>query len=293
MSRTKIIDAPPVGFEILKALAQFRYLTTKQMLAMGFVRDRKYLGQVLASLLSAERRDNTGERKPKEIGELDFGVRVGQGRLHRIYWLTKLGAETLEVLQPDLAPVNFPSRVVRFAPDYDHRVWCVDFHLALAAWSQTAGHSLTYRSYFDWSPTTTRGKPQPSTRLALSHKYIDADAIFHLQDPTGTDRAFVFEMANGVDTGRILKKMQHIARGIDDASLNRALGFPAEKAVRVVFVFEHRRTAELTATRSDTFPLLRTYCDHFFLKAKEDLAPATFADNWLSLDPQTNYKALF
>lgn len=294
MSSTKIISTSPVGFAILKALATYRYLTTNQILALGLVKDRGYLGQVLTSLLSAKRNAQTGERKPKEIGELDFGTKVGKGRLPRMYYLTKRGAETLETLDPDSEHISYPTRVVRFAPDYEHRVACVDFHIAVATWAQNEGHQvINFRQYFDWSPASQRGNPQPITRLALSHKNIDADALFSLRAPDGTERAFLFEMANGIDTSRVLQKMHHIARGIADGSLNQALGFPADKAVRVVFVFEYCRPAELVATRAVTIPLLREYRDHFFLKYKGDLDPTTLPDKWLSLDPQLVHRPLF
>lgn len=288
------IDLPPVGFEILKALSEYRYLTTTQMLAHGIARDRGYLGKVLASLLSAKRRDQTGERKPKEIGEIDFGVKVGKGRLPRMYHLTKRGAETLEILDPEMAPVSFPTRVVRFAPDYEHRVSCVDFHIALNAWATDNDNTVScYRQYFDWSPATAKGRPQPSTRLALSHKRVDADSLFVLRDATGTERSFVYEMVNGRDTGRVVDKMQHLARGLSDRSLNKALSFPLDQAVRILFEFEHRRTAELVATRAADTPLVSRFGPHFLLKARDDLCRDTLQDDWMSLDPQHPTRPLF
>ena len=294
MSTTPIINLSPVGFAILKALSEYRYLTTTQMLALGLARDRGYLGQVLASLLSVSRRDMTGERKPKEIGELDFGVKVGKGRLARMYFLTKRGAQLLELMDPELSLVRFPARVVRFAPDYEHRVSCVDFHIVLTAWAQLADQAvINYRHYFDWSKATAKGQPQPATRLQLSHKRVDADALFLLRDSNDIDRSFVFEMANGVDTGRVLEKMQHLARAIHDGSLNRALSFPADEAVRILFVFQHRRTAELVASRADTFSYVQKYAPHFLLKPLEDLKTDTFQQGWMPLDPQAPPCPLF
>lgn len=295
MSTATVIDRlSPTGFEILKALAQYRFLTTRQMLAMGIVRDRGYLGQVLASLLSANRQDTTGERKPKEIGELDFGVKVGKGRLPRMYFLTKRGAALLEELEPDIAPVRFPARVVRFAPDYEHRVSCVDFQITLDAWAHATNRTVIgFRQYFDWSKATAGNQPAPATRLQLDHKRIDADALFLLRDPSGIERQFVFEMANGIDTGRVLQKMEHLAKGLGDGSLNRALSFPADEAVRILFVFEYRRTAELVASRADSFPHLRQFAPHFLLKPLEDLSADTFRQDWMSLDPEATPRPLF
>ena len=245
-------------------------------------------------LLSAKRREQTGERRPKEIGEIDFGVKVGRGRLPRMYYLAKLGAETLEILDPELAPVSFPTRVVRFAPDYEHRVSCVDFHIALKAWATDNENIVShYRQYFDWSPATAKGRPQPSTRLTLSHKRVDPDALFFLRDSTGTDRSFVFEMVNGRDTSRVIDKMCHLARGLDDGSLNKALSYPLDEAVRILFEFEHRRTAELVASRATDNPLVRKFSPHFMLKARDDICRDRLRQDWMTLDPQQPTKPMF
>ncbi len=294
MTNSPIVSLSQVGFEILKALSQYRYLTTNQILDLGIAKDRGHLGKVLSSLLSANRRSTTGERKPKEIGELDFGVKVGKGRLPRMYFLTKRGAQLLEMMTPDQAPVRFPARVVRFAPDYEHRVSCVNFHIALNTWATGADQAVVnYRHYFDWSPARSGQAPAPATRLQLGHKRIDADAIFLLKDPAGVERSFVFEMANGVDTGRVLEKMEHLARALDDRSLNRALSFPPDKAVRILFVFEHRRTAELVATRAGSFRKVSEFAPHFLLKTLKDVGDANFRQDWMPLDPQASPRPLF
>ena len=279
MSSTTVIKILPVGFAILKALAEYRYLTRKQMLTLGITQDNGYLGKVLTSLLSVKRRDSgtdRKERRPKEIGELDFGTMVGRGRLSRVYYLTKRGAkllERLERLDPQLEPVPYAKRPVLFSPDYHHRVSCVDFHIALNGWATANDNTVPYyHQYFDWSPASAKGRPEPSTRLSLSHRRVDADALFLLRDATGTDRSFVFEMVNGRDTGRVIDKMQHLALGLNDKSLNRALSFPADKAVRILFEFEHRRTAELVAPRAAANPLIGKFGPHFLLKARDDRA---------------------
>lgn len=272
------------------------------MIALGIAKDSGHLGKVLTSLLSVTLRTRTvgnkqkviKVRRPKEIGQLDFGTQPGKGRLHRMYYLAKRGAELLEVLDPDLAPVRFPARVVEFEPDYHHRVDCVDFQMTVEAWAQAADQTvIDFRQYFDWSKATAGQQPAPVTRLSLTHKRVDADAIFLLRDPSGIERSFFYEMARGTGTGRVLKKMEHLARGIDDGSLNRALSFPAEKAVRILFVFEHPRTAELVVERADTFPLLSEYTDHFLLKTLADLNADTFRQGWLPLDPQAVPRPLF
>ncbi len=297
MSSTDFIKLSPVGFKILKALSEYRYLTRKQMITLGIAKDLGYLGQVLTSLMSAKRRDPSGgrvERKPKEIGVLDFGVKVGKGRTFHVYYLAKRGAELLEILAPDLAPVSYPNRVVHFANDYEHRVSCVDFHIAVNGWATDDDNTVSYyRQYFDWSKASTKRKPHPATRLELSHKNVIADALFLMRDAAGTERSFVFEMANGINTGRVIDKMQQLARGLADRSLNRALSFPSDQAVRILFVFEHRRTAELVASRADTFSPIGEYSPHFLLKPLDDIGRDTLRHDWMTLDPQHPTRSLF
>lgn len=294
MSTNPVTSLTPIGFAILKALGHYRYLTTNQMLSMGIAKDRGHLGKVLASLLLTKRRENSEERLPDKIGEMSFGVKVGHGRLPRMYWLTKKGALLLEDIEPELAPITYPNRVFRFAAHYDHHVACVDFHIALTRWAESSEQTIKYfHPCFDWLTTGPATRPQPATRLALTHKRIDADALFLLRDPTGIERSFVFELANGIETTRILDKMQHIARGIADRSLNKALNFPDEKAVRILFVFEHRRTAELVQSRAATFTPLRDYLPHFYLKAIDDISADNLQQNWMPLDPQAGLQPLF
>ena len=100
-------------------------------------------------------------------------------------------------------------------------------------------------------------------------------------------------MANGVETTRVLRKMERLAKALQDGSLNRALSFSPDDAVRILFVFEHRRTAELVASRAATFPHLARFAPHFLLKTLADISPDTFDENWLSLDPQADPRPLF
>lgn len=300
MSTVPIIDLTPMAFDILKALARYRYLTTNQIIAMGIAKDRGHLGTVLASLLSTKRRQRPGstkllsERLPKEIGEFDFGTSAATGRRPRIYWLAKRGASSLEHIEPELAPVAYPARPVRFAPHYEHHVGCVDFHIALTGWAEKEQQTIEYfRPCFDWLPTRGDKRPEPATRLHLAHKNIDADSLFLLRGSDDIRRAFVFEYARGAGTTRVLEKMQHIARGIVDYSLNKTLAFPQEDAVRTLFVFEHAQTAELVRSRAATFTPLRDVLPYFFLKTMADISADTLRHGWLSLDPQGEPRSLF
>ncbi len=260
-----LVSISQVGENILRALAGFRYLTAQQMITLGIAKDKGHLHKVLLGLLSVKKKDGPAERRPKEIGELDFGVKVGKGRLPRLYYLTKRGAETLEEIDPALAPVGYPQRVTKFASDYEHRVRCIDFHILLHRWCVQNGHSLPWaRWYFNWGEGSKGGRPQPVTRIPLKTGSIVPDGLFRIRDETGDERLFAFEMANGRGTGRVVQQIEHYCQAIDEEAINRACGY--RHAIRVIFVFEHERQLELVAERSRRSTWLQAHAPHFFLK---------------------------
>ncbi len=283
----------PIGFAILKALAEYRYLTTNQILDLGLAKDRGYLGKVLSGLLSVGGKGAGKQRRPKEIGELDFGVKVGKGRLPRMYYLTKRGAELLEHVQPDLTPVPYPPRVVQFAPDYEHRVRTIDFHIALNAWAKTSEQEvLWFRRYYDWWPATEKSRQHPVTRIQLEHKNIVPDALFMLNDNASIERLFAFELANGMDTGRVVDQMREYCRGLDQGRINDAFDY-GKKAVRILYVFEHQRLLELVQTKAMKDRWLQNYAPHFFLKTADECSPTTMQINWHNLDASLAPRQLF
>jgi protein involved in plasmid replication-relaxation len=269
----------PVGEAVLRALAEYRYLTAQQMLDIGVAKDRGHLGKVLNGFLTVTKREGSRERRPKEIGELDYGVRVGRGRLPRIYYLAKRGAELLEFFDPDSAPVPYPPRVRRRGSDYFHQLYTVDFHIALRQWADAEGQNLTWLQYFDWWPAADKERQHPVTLLKLEEKNIVADAVFRLRDDAGKERTFAFEMANGMDTGRVVKQMQNYCVGLEDESISNALGL-GRQALRIIYVFEHRRLLELVQKRANSNPLLQDYEPHFFLSDRESLAAENLQKGW-------------
>lgn len=282
----------PVGFEILKSLAEYRYLTTNQFLDLGIAKDRGHLGKVLASFLSTRKHGDRIERKPREIGELDFGVKVGRGKLPRMYFLTKRGADLLEQLDPSSNEISYPPRVVQFAPDYEHRVRTVDFHISLSKWARNNRQDLVwFRNYFDWWPATRQARQHPVTRIRLLHKNIIPDAQFKLRSEDGIERLFCFEMANGMDTSRVIQQMREYCRGLDQGAINEAL--ETTKAVRIIYVFEHDRLLELVQDRSRRDPWLQKYLPHFFLKTIDDIGFGNLRIGWHQLAKNTKKQSLF
>jgi Replication-relaxation len=283
----------PMGYLVLKALAEYRYLTTNQMLDLGIAKDRGYLGKVLADLQSAGKDDGLRRRRPKEVGALDFGVKVGRGRLPRMYYLTKRGAFRLEDVEYESAPVPYPPRVVQFSPDYEHRVSTVDFHIALNMWAEKSDQNLRwFRRYYDWWPANKKRRQHPVTQISLEHKNIVPDALFMLDDKSGAERLFAFEMANGMDTGRVVDQMREYCRGLDQGKINAAFNY-GTKAIRILYVFEHQRLLELVQAKAVQDRWLQQYAAHFFLKTTDDISQSEFVTVWKKLDAGSSSVRLF
>lgn len=283
----------PIGFEILKALSEYRYLTTNQMLDLGIAKDRGHLGKVLSGLLSVGKVDDKKQRRAKEIGELDFGVKVGKGRLPRMYYLTKRGAELLEFVRPELAPVPYPPRVVQFAPDYEHRVRTINFQIILNQWASVNDQEVVwFRRYYDWWPASQKARQHPVTRIGLEHKNIIPDAIFLLKDANNIERLCAFELANGMDTGRVVDQMREYCRGLDQGKINQAFDY-GKKAVRILYVFEHPRLLELVQAKAMRDGWLQQYAAHFFLKTCDECTFLNLRETWHRLDADAPQSPLF
>ncbi len=293
MSETDVDHIPPVGLNVLLALAEYRFLTTNQLLDLGVAKDRGYLGKILSGFLSAQKDEKRGGRRAKEIGELDYGVRAGQGRLPRMYYLTQRGAELLSRAVPELPPVQFPRRVLYAAHDYNHKVRTIDFHIALSSWARHSDQDIAWiLQYFDWHAKSGKSQPHTKTRIQISDRAINPDSIFMLTDPNGIERLYCFEMANGMDAGRVIKQMQNYCRGLDEGSINHAFHF-GNRAVRVLHVFEHPRLLELVQARAKSDRWLEKYAAHFFLKTCADIRDGDFRALWKSVEANSSDKELF
>jgi len=279
-----------VAQAVLEELAEYRYLTVDQMLTLGVAKDRGHLGKVLASLQRPPAQTAPGTRRPREIGALDFGVKVGKGRLPRLYYLTPKGAALLAEADPYYQDLYVPERVTFFAADYEHRVGTIDLHIALRLWeSHHNGHELTrMRRYFDWSRERQGKHPVPLTRLVVRGGTITPDMIFSLQDSEGTTRQYCLEFANGRDTKRVTKQLHAYAAALETETLNKALGIPAGIAVRVLFVFASPAVLERVRARAEHSALISEYAPHFYFKERVDCTAELFASDWTGL-PDTQY----
>ena len=148
------------------------------------------------------------------------------------------------------------------------------------------------RQYFNRLPKDGKAPARPSSSINLRPGYIDPDSIYKLRGPTGIERLFLVEIANGNAVDRVAKKIPKYAQAIEARSINAAFDY-GNKAVRVLWLFEHSRTLELVQKRLHNDNWAQAFAPHFFLKTLAGCDADQFDHGWLGMqsdaDPRTLY----
>lgn len=282
----------PMGFEILRALNIYRFLSRAQMLELGLAKDPGHLGKVLGSMVSAKK-GRDGLPLEKEIGMLEFGTIPGVGRLSRLHYLAEKGAEWLEEFDADGPPAKPVKHPPRFQNDYFHRVRTVDFYIMLTQFAAAQGHDITLvRQYFNRLPKQGNTPARPSTSIDLRPGYIDPDSIYMLRDPDGTERLLLVEIVNGHPVKRVAEKFPKYAQAIHAKHVNDAFNF-GKRAPRVLWLFEHQRTMELVQQRLAEDRWVQATARVFFLRTLESCTAETMRDGWQRVQPSSGAVSLF
>ncbi|MEM6914634.1 MAG: hypothetical protein AAF511_11735 [Pseudomonadota bacterium] len=287
-----VVSLPPTGFNVLRALDTYRFLTVSQMLRLGVANDPGNLRKVLGRMVSA-RRDANGIPRQKEIGVLDFGVLPRIGRLSRLYFLAPEGAALLAEAdrdRPDPKPV---LHAVRFRNDYFHRVNTIDFHITLSQFAEANGHEITLtRQYFNRLPKTGNTPPRPSTSIDLKPGYIDPDSIYMLRDPDGTERLLLVEIANGHQVDRVVKKLPLYGKALAQDKINHAFDY-GSRAPRVLWLFDQPRTLELVQQRAADDDWAQASMLYFFMRPLAETTPDSLCEQWQRPLPDRDRVSLF
>ena len=262
------------------------------MLRLGVAKDRGNLSKVLRGMISAKK-DKSGIPLPHHIGMIDFGVIAGVGRLSRLHFLAPLGAELLTEVDPDGPPAKPIEHAVRFRNDYFHRVRTIDFHITMTEFADANGHKITLtRQYYNRLPKHGKTLARPSTSIDLKPGYIDPDSIYRLTTADDKDRLLLVEIANGHKVDRIAKKIPEYARALETRKINNAFEF-GNKAVRVLWLFEHARTLELVQERLKNNDWAQAFAPHFFLRTMDECTGANLLEGWQTVHTGTNLVKLF
>lgn len=219
----------PTQENILVKLATYKFLTVGQLLRLWIMNDRANLNKQISELRSW---------KNALIGSVTFGINPSYWRLESVHHLTSYGANLIKERLNFADPVRFPKgKGVLFQQDYFHRVYTVDFHIALQEQSSDNDWGLLFfLSYFDkGSSAKKRGYKAESTITISRNEYLVADALCMLQTPIRKE-LYAVEIFNGNDTHRVhLSLLRHLkALSVGQPSKM----FKLDYGSRVLCVFE-------------------------------------------------------
>ncbi len=254
---------------ILKALATYRFLTVKQFLKL----DYKISRNQLYSKLKPMRED----AKPL-VKSIDFGSIPGVGRLDAIYCLSTHGAKVVRDLGVAENEINYPKRVTAFKNEYNHRIFCVDFHIALNSFAGEIGANVDlFETYY--SDGKKRGKKGvPRTSFELDGSPIVPDAIFSFTTNDGIRRLCCFEQHNGEDAKRLINQLENYSPFLFSKTIEQAYDYPHSS--RVLIVFESQKCLEKVQAAFAKNEALQPFAKHYFLKTNDDLENKPFKDEW-------------
>ena len=222
-SQKQVDRLSPANLDILEALARYRYLTSRQIIALGIVSQRSNLSRVTS-------RFEVFTKPLIERSRYSNPAPEGGGRRSKedLLTLTKRGAEFLAQIEPDRDDdIRFVNSKGVSARDYDHTRETVDFHILLDQFAAMYGVKVDcFHTYHDHTGAnagrqaaqgidllrrqTTFTVPLRNASGGYSGEKMkfSADAVCHLTDPTGKGHLFAVEIQRGMDTKRLHKKLK-------------------------------------------------------------------------------------
>jgi hypothetical protein len=269
---------------ILKNLAKYKYLTTKQIISIGIVKSMPNLNPLLIDM----------RKKPKAlVNRIVFGVHPKVGKLNDIYFLTRKGVVFL--IENDKNgeftehKIKYPKNTSSlFYNDYFHRINTIDFLIRFNDFITINNYKiLLCDTYFDKVSDKTKkqilkAKTQIKLINASDTKSIipDCNIIYIAKKQR---HLFLLEIANGKNTKRILNQIKLHILALNEGAPSRK--YNLEKANRLVMVFEYESIMGITIkhlhkiTKYDNYLIFKTV-DR--IKQKNN-----FNDGWLTVTGKT------
>ena len=260
---------------IIEAIATFRFLTPKQLMRVGVTKNMRHLYYTLARLRKTAR---------KLVWVFDYGV--GIGRRATVYMLTPFGADLLAMKirrDGEVIPVH-KKKPGKVSSQYQHRLHCVDFHIAFWSWAQEVGAAIDFfHTYYDpWIREGGSGSFVPRTQLRLKNgQAFIPDAILSFTMPDGVRRVCAFEMCQGQPTLLCAERNLTITKAIKERIIERIFKYDHEP--RILLVFDNARGMELVQERLAGTPAFAPFSPLFFAKTCEEIEE-NFVEGWHQLN---------
>lgn len=257
--------------QILEHLAEFKYLTSTQIMALLEVKTLPHINMLLNKL---------GDGKSPLTRFKDFGFYPGYGRLPRIHFLTPKGADFLvENLDIEREKIKYPKeKKVMFQRDYFHRVATVDFNIGLHKFCRkNQFEKVFFDYYFDMTGSQRNGDGKAKNALPVGDFQIIPDGIGKIFNEE-VENLFLFEQHNGKDTKRAIKQIFNHMQAISELSANEK--YNHKKSVRVFYVFESESCKKSVVRELYNREDITSFKEYFLFKTQEQLK-IDFTSDWL------------
>lgn len=262
----------------LEALAQFQYLTTAQLMDCRVSKSLPVIRNKVLYYLVETHRPFAKYR--------DFGTLPGKGRLSRIYYLTKRGAEAVALyLEEDLTHILYPKGGVQFTSDYFHRVSFVDVHIACRKWAELQGNEVDFfTAYFD-KLGSNRSRDSPLTsknKVMLNHKIFIPDGITRVSIH-GKEQLFLIEVHKGNNTKRITEQLNRHIDAMAQGVFTQRYDHP--RASFVLSIYEKQGILESVRQRMLEIADFKAFEGVFLFNTLEQIKQ-DFAQGWIHANGQ-------
>lgn len=258
----------------LCALAEFKYLTTGQLLELGVMTNRSNLNKQLLELKN---------RSYPLIGSITFGVHPKLGKLESVHYLTVHGARLLTETYGNTLVIRYPKGTNQlFQKDYFHRLNTVSFHISLNAWAKQQDFELKrFVTYFDkLTSGKSKGFRAESAIEIHSEQYLIADAVFLLQTKRRTE-LYCVEVFNDDDTSRIHNSLFGHLQALRNGQPSRQFGL--DYGSRVLCIFDKPVYKEQAMQRLKEDPRFVSSKAHFLFKTMAEIKAGEL-DQWELFD---------
>ena len=271
----KALDYPLEG---LRLLGRYHYLTTKQMVELGFASNVKKTATIMQRNLQAA--------KPL-CGKVNYPPSPVKGRLYSLYYLTKYGAQTvIDELRLDPERVSYPKGRPPRLQDYWHRIAMVDFHMAMDTFISNHGGEIAFwHTYFDKAGANRGTRPKDRLRALskITHQdfYLIPDGVFLVNAPNNEAQyLFTVEVYNGRDTKRVLTQLGKHAYLLKHGAV--ATNYGLKLPWRVLCIFEDQAALEAVRKRAATTSELAGYENYFAFSTLERVRQ-DMAQGWVKV----------
>jgi hypothetical protein len=257
----------------IEYLANFKYLTSSQIVKMGLYRKRGYLTNALKVLVDMKR---------PLLAKHNFNPI--NGKLESFYYLTKHGTKFLvEELEYSENQIKVPKGLTPiYLKDYHHRKLTIDFHINLRIWLESNNGDVGFFNYYFDKSGNNRSDNKSNRVIALNKVILDktnsfipdVNTMFSVDEK---EYLYLFEQHNGKDTKRLFEQLYVHINAIANGSVSKK--YNIKKAHRVVVVCEHESVKNSVIQRLQKESGIEQYYSFFIFKTNAELEE-DFYHNW-------------